>query len=253
MTPSYLLKLARAERHLAEFDGLVADFARQAPPPALEVQDTGAEGDARYVYRLALSRPPDDWPGPLVAGDVLFNLRSALDHIAVVLAAGKRSVTFPITSFDIDEVDATGRYRHSDARRSFRNFVNGIPDDAVAVIKQAQPYNAARPGEDPKDHCLAVLRLLQNADKHRGLLAVAPQLVPSLLLAGGELVPVARRTWMDGEVVHRSAASLGVRVEGTSTVRLGPTAEHTHDFGVEVRRILDFIRTDLLVPLADFL
>jgi hypothetical protein len=51
-------------------------------------------------------------------------------------------------------------------------------DEAVAINKDAQPYNA---GPDPfnvgsKNQVLALLSALENADKHRELVVVAPAL-----------------------------------------------------------------------------
>jgi hypothetical protein len=90
-------------------------------------------------------------------GDVLTNLRAALDHIVYSLSdpakRGHKS-WFPIT---------LGRH---DFKSQAGACLRGVSAKPLAFIEAQQPYNrpnGASPGEEP----LAVLNQLVNLDKHR--------------------------------------------------------------------------------------
>lgn len=99
---------------------------------------------------------PDHWP--LLAGEAVQNLRSALDH-AVYAVAGRSKSQFPIFT-NPDDFQA----RSKDALR-------GVPEAMRATIERAQPYNRAP--KNPRRARLAVLNALSNLDKHRVLAVVA--------------------------------------------------------------------------------
>jgi hypothetical protein len=105
------------------------------------------------------SAPPDHWP--LLAGDAIQNLRSALEHVAWTAAVpGHKSRTqFPI---------------FKDAReyaRKGRPMIAGLPAPVQTLIEQTQPYNAVPDG--PTFDPLWQLSELSNLDKHRTLATVA--------------------------------------------------------------------------------
>jgi hypothetical protein len=101
--------------------------------------------------------PPDAWP--LLAGEAIQNLRSALDHM-VYTASGERSRTqFPIFK-DACEFQVLGS-----------RMLKGVPDPVRATIENAQPYqtNPNAPARAP----LELLHVLSNRDKHRTLATIA--------------------------------------------------------------------------------
>ena len=65
-------------------------------------------------------------------GDCLFNIRSALDHIAVAIAPPERQdrASFPDHP----------RPENSDVRQKFRQLTEGMPPEAVAIIEAEHPY-----------------------------------------------------------------------------------------------------------------
>lgn len=244
MSKSYLMKLARAERHLKEYVGLAQLLTQNHPWELVE----SWEADA-WIYTVSIPEVPSDWSGLVVMGDILFNLRSALDHIAVEVAGGKRSVTFPITTFDIDQVEADGRYSHSDARRSFANFVNGIPAEAVNVIKQVQPFNAIGSDGDVTAHPLAILRRLQNFDKHRGLLLSSRALdVVGLEGRDVNVNPIAH-----GSIVLRSPCPGARPFTALDRVLVGEGACGMYDPELIIPGIIEYILAEVIRPLAELL
>src|SRR5258708_22278191 len=95
---------------------------------------------------------------PLIAGEVIQNLRSALDHVAYRLAGTKanQDTAFPIAKSKVE-------YERKDGLRSRRT--KGMSAAAIAAIDAVQPYGG---GNDVLWH----LNALNNIDKHRLILTV---------------------------------------------------------------------------------
>jgi hypothetical protein len=110
-------------------------------------------------YRgLAVEReaPPDEWP--LLAGEAIQNLRSALDHM-VYTASGERSGTqFPIFT------------KPQDFQAKESRMLAGVSGPVKATIEKAQPYQ--RNPNAPNRAMLEGLRVLSNTDKHRTLATI---------------------------------------------------------------------------------
>lgn len=107
--------------------------------------------------------PPDHWP--LLAGEAIQNVRSALDH---AVWAAWRGIETNIGTGDHTQfvlVDSP-----ADFKRAHWRF-EGVPEPVRALIERTQPY--VRIPQSPAMDPLAVLRALSNADKHRTLNAVA--------------------------------------------------------------------------------
>jgi len=115
----------------------------------------------KIKYRgLAVEReaPSDEWP--LLAGEAIQNLRSALDHI--VWASIKRPSSrtgFPIFTDPCEFQVLGGR------------MLQGVPEPIRATIEKAQPYRTSP--NAPAQAMLEQLRVLSNRDKHRELATVA--------------------------------------------------------------------------------
>jgi hypothetical protein len=154
-------KLRRAERHLAELHGLVSAYCDSRPYRVM-IDPPGDKGVPIGNGHRVLSRYEPPPPSvSAVAGDVVTNLRSTLDHVVWGLANPKRRGTH--TKFPIHHKNTT-----DDARRLAR-ALEGVKKPAVTAIKKMQPYHG--PGE-PRDRPLAVLNELVNEDKHRNILTV---------------------------------------------------------------------------------
>lgn len=99
---------------------------------------------------------PHHWP--LLAGEAMQNLRSALDHLIYEKSGGNRRTQFPIFT-DACEFQVLGR-----------RYMKGVPEGVRASIEEAQPYRHMK--EDAAHHPLAQLSALSNLDKHRMLATV---------------------------------------------------------------------------------
>jgi hypothetical protein len=107
--------------------------------------------------------PPDHWP--LLAGEIIQNLRSALDHSVWAAWDAVDSNTG-----DGDHTQFVLCNRPADFnKRGWR--LEGIPCAVQAVVKRSQPYE--RFPQAPARDTLAILGALSNADKHRALRTVA--------------------------------------------------------------------------------
>lgn len=224
---------------------------------------TTAYGDGRH-YRAVCTPPPkgdptkwsavlefSEEPDPEIAvvlGDFMFNLRSALDHIACacVPAKFKSQTSFPVSQQPIFDKTPGGDWAVPDdeQRHAFNARVAGMRPDTVAFIKSVQPYHL-KPDPVRGDGLtgLGALSRLQNADKHRTLTILAAGLViaqvsirwPPAHEVGFPVVPYAKAgtvvaTWIDlGEdrPVHHS--EVDVQISGTPDVQAvigGPSGEH---------------------------
>jgi hypothetical protein len=99
-------------------------------------------------------RPPEHWP--VLAGEAIQNLRSALDHAVYPLVKKNRGLSqFPIFT-DPCEFQVKGR-----------PLIAGVPSPIRTLIESRQPYKAL-PSKPALDS-LAVLSSFSNRDKHRTL------------------------------------------------------------------------------------
>lgn len=155
-------KIGWAKAHLAPFDKACKDFLATAPFGCRWDWDSDHE---ELVIRFhPLASPPIDIA--LMAGDILHNARSALNHAVYGLAVThcptltnkeRGKLQFPIVSGPSDfnnEKDNMGR-------------LNGVPVKHQLLIEQLQPYPGA--GNIP----LKLLTELDNIDKHHYLNVVA--------------------------------------------------------------------------------
>jgi hypothetical protein len=246
--PSWQLKIRRAEKHLSDLSDLIDIPQGRQRYPTREILDPGGE----YDYAIDLAQEISE-NVPIVAGDLLFNVRSALDHITCALIPGedKGRSQFPIFTDDPMEVGrATGKYRDPTAANVWRRCVRGVPSNAVAVITRSQPYYQARlKGEDATHHTLAVLNSLQNADKHRKLIFSRPALKHVAVLMDGVEVDWAAPAVYDGTVVVHSPTQVDVEVKGTAVVPFGIGGQWGYEYPLMFEMILDFVRDQVLPTL----
>jgi hypothetical protein len=167
--PSYERKFARAERHFHEVERVVATYAHHRP----YLVTHRIEGKSNtHVYRLTIPRQP---PArlPLIVGDLVHNLRSALDHVASSVSKDPRA-SFPLSEFDIWPVDPTtvvDQERLKRERAQWNRLVEGLEYDAVAMFKKHIP-SQNRPATTEDFNGLGALAFLSNADKHRELIVL---------------------------------------------------------------------------------
>lgn len=151
------LKTMRAKDHLEALRNQL-DLFYQMRPYSFEREDDLMLD--RHRIRVVLKPFPD--PIYLIAGDLLYCLRSSLDQ--TVFALSHLNVPYPEgTQFPIFDRDIAS---DKDLKRRFERQVTGVPPDAVRIIEELQPYRA---GDSVAIHRHLLWRLnwLGNIDKHR--------------------------------------------------------------------------------------
>jgi hypothetical protein len=161
-------KMDRAKEHRDILDRCIRDtFSVETKRPRIGIK---VDADTRQ-HVLYISYLPDLAPllkqVSLCLGDIIHNFRSALDHLTYQLAVWNtggnvcrpKRVQFPIVDDPSHFKSARG-----DALRE-------VHPDHQTIIEQFQPYHRIAEGLPigPPFHSFAVLRDLDNADKHRPL------------------------------------------------------------------------------------
>jgi len=154
------LKVERASEHLKAFHREINAYIERHPQRLTsEVDDEGWN-----VVSVELVRPIPD-AVPLILGDAVHCLRSALDHIVYAVGTGRNrgSGYYPICIEEVDYLKPRGKPPCE--RPSMRDEgLAAVPEHIRTIIDATQPYHG---GARAKEHVLAVLASLDNADKHR--------------------------------------------------------------------------------------
>ena len=153
-------KLARAEQLIQELDRVNRRFFRRHTPVAEIVKNptTGRQ----LLIATNVKAPPV--AHSIIVGDVLYNLRSCLDHLVhqLILAHTGKEPTYRTYEFP---VFVTEKKFDDNINRLLRH----VSPDGVRRVREVQPLTFAR----PSDTALYALNELGLVDKHRvPLLAV---------------------------------------------------------------------------------
>lgn len=169
-------KLRRAREHVDVFNEEIRTWLGNNPG---EVRcDPGGQA-LEHTWSLYFpARPPKVRWGVLI-GDVLHDVRSALDHLAWQLALlngpPPEHTAFPIFRDPCLYAETTRKGKPT--RRSGLRKVEGLAPFAQAAVEVCQPY---RDPIEPDKNPLWTLHVLNNADKHR---VVQPMLMQTNQLA----------------------------------------------------------------------
>lgn len=176
-------------------EALAGEIPEDTYPTIPERHRDGLE----YVFRVGEVPPFDPIPFALRAGDCLFNLRAALDHIVYALHArrykgnvpadAERQSAFPI--LDRPRTDNRGNPVPTDKW----NEIKRLSIKQRRAIAHLQPYNRRHDQFEGIREALDDLNRLNNIDKHRHLHVVRRGVVA---------VPVG---WMPREWGHRAYPS----------------------------------------------
>jgi hypothetical protein len=120
-----------------------------------------------------VARMPE--PPPIIGllmGDCVHNLRTALDHIVFALISTNQTrpsgTPNARTMFPIRDTAAGYCHQVEKLKR-----IDGLHDEAAALIDRLRPYHARERGDDHTTHPLWILDKLENIDKHRRLAMVS--------------------------------------------------------------------------------
>jgi hypothetical protein len=198
--PSFVRKIDWAEHHLVKLERHVDAF-RESHPYTVTRRIEGK--DQKTVWRLEFNDVLSE-EVPLILGDVLYNMRTSLEHLAAALVrpSHRSHMMFPIFTEPIWEIPwVEGENEERTKRRNqWGTITRFMRPEAVAILKAAQPVE---PAPDPRaKHALIILNILSNKDRHRDLSVVAWGLAASGMIC--ELV-------MPSGVVFRVPAGDGGR------------------------------------------
>lgn len=151
-------KLVRAAELLNQLDWLVVEYLRDNPYSLIVELDRAA-----LQYKVRVDVVPTPLSFAVIFGEVLHDLRSALDHTARLLVQadgnepvdkGRWLTTFPI---------------HSERPGRGVDIAPGVSSAIRDALDAVQPYNDA----EPEKNLLWRLQALNNIDKHRLLSVTA--------------------------------------------------------------------------------
>jgi hypothetical protein len=203
-----------------------ADTYRSRKAYAFDTErDVRAPNEVHFrCFGTEVEAPPDHWP--LLAGDAIQNIRSALDHC---VWAAWRSVKTNTgdgnhTQFVIcNDTDCWDRYTW---------HLKGVPAPVRALVERSQPYN--RWPQAPADDTLAILARLSNADKHRTLNVVAAAVEFEMV---GVVHPVKIEQWNPATGKRlgegRTEIATFVAVSDTPFDPMQVSPEFTYDVAIE--------------------
>ena len=150
------LKITRSKRHLGELQNQVSAFFASAPYQVATKRDPGTGQLIYFVSRV------EEVPLMIavVAGDLMQNLRSALDHLAYRLVLAGTAGATPVRHVYFPIADSVEKYEEIKG-----SFLAGVRPEAIMAIDAVKPYWG---GTD----ALWRLHKLNIIDKHRLLLMV---------------------------------------------------------------------------------
>ena len=155
------LKLIRASEHIKAIERCIRGYRRRKPYKLI--------GDPHSETTLDIRKPPPEDIATL-AGEVLYQLRSALDHLAFDLVKLNRTgIVLPHTweedcNFPLRFKLPKGVTKPPVAQKHFTDALPGITKSAFAFIESVQPYYRTGTPE-----IMGWLAHLSNIDKHRHL------------------------------------------------------------------------------------
>jgi hypothetical protein len=167
------LKIGRVQKHLNEIRRLLRDYIRSEADALVKSQSN---------EQLKFSKLPSD-DIPLVAGEIIYQLRSALDHLAFDLVKLNSGATqlpakwmdhcqFPLLPNVPTKGNPPVALHVPLAYNFFKDTLPGISMQAFAFVESVQPYNG---GEAALG--LRYLAGLSNIDKHRHLHITKPHAI----------------------------------------------------------------------------
>jgi hypothetical protein len=263
-------KLDRAENHLRSIEDVIDDEA------VTDLMKTRTDRD-RYGRVRVRVREIDEFPGVWDAwiGECIYNMRSALDHLAYGLnIIGSRQDPPPnwgISQFPIYSDRST--YRHGGKRgRPAKGLIQYFPRGAKAAVERVQPYHGRK--NDPAGaRRLSDLAELSNIDKHRRfpIAAVGQQgmIIPghvegchvaAYTMKFRILEPGATIVWLEVPDLPRSRKEPNVDLYLMANIEfVGPAANPPVSLLVPsepvpftLKAILDYIRGAVLPELLPF-
>jgi hypothetical protein len=264
-------KLDRAKTHI---DTLEESVQRWLESDAYTLTEEFEPETGDHVLKAKVTEPPSDqWP--LLIGDAVHNLRSALDHIAYKLAldgyqtqnAGaaipsghQRRIQFPIVATSNDPTKTVDEFYKQVVKGQLRY----VPAPVAARIHDLQPYK--RSPADPTNDLLWIINDLDVIDKHRKLATVAvANPLQGMQIGGGGIY--IKKLHLNGGPVEREREIMRWAIEATGPTPVemqrqfarfvslsdGPGRVKTTDLIAVLRICHAEITTNVIPTLSDYL
>ncbi|MBC8280046.1 MAG: hypothetical protein H8E48_04595 [Chloroflexi bacterium] len=234
------LHIERAKEHLQDLDAKISEFVEANPFRVTAYEDVH---NATYIMRLRI--PIIDLKLAVIAGESIYNLRVALDHIAWQLALTNKDRPHDRTAFPVVDENTV------DKMRRFDRITRDIPGAAVDVIRTLQPYHR---GSDFTESPLWKLDKLCNIGKHRVIPAQGtalefkiPKNVDTSLISLNALkdeyivtMPLSVKTQMQRAPLPAADIVFGSRVDGITINAEG------------LAKLYDFVRDEVYPTFTGF-
>lgn len=162
-------KLARAETLIRELRRRNLSFFKKGDFKSEIVRNP--ETGSQQLVATAIQAPPVSHS--LIVGDILYNLRSCLDHLVhqLIVANTGAQPTYRTYEFPVFVTEAK-------FNKNVDRLLRDVSPDGVERVKQVQPFTFER----PKDTSLYILNEMGLVDKHRlPLLAVIRARVSAMI------------------------------------------------------------------------
>jgi hypothetical protein len=260
MTHSWWLKFNRAIEHQAAVEQIITRITTEADN-SIRIEKELVDGE--WAYRLRYDVGSDETL-PVIIGDFLFNLRSALDHIvAANMAKPSSKSQFPIFHEDFLATTPAEPPRFKNYRKTWKDLESQLPRAVFVSVELAQPFVVCRiTGTDPAEAALSILNELQNRDKHSSLGVVSTGVTNSvgyIIEKSGQRIPIRYPTLTSTAMVPNrtqifgSTEELDVRFTGNVALAVvaGPNARHRPlpmsfaDLTREVEAVLQVIERNM--------
>jgi len=207
MFESAKLKVKRADQHIEELNRILADFVN-SDFCRVEIEKDQDTGNHIVKFRQSKSMPPDV---PLVIGDAIHNLRSALDLMAceIVSASGGTPTKWTQFPFRDTRQELVGTITGGEMKIAGADIIS-------LIVDKIKPYKGGDDG-------LCALHSLDITDKHRLLIPVASVTALTNVNArfGGVTMTRCTFTVGGGGVINIASGGPDLQIEGHGTPAFG--------------------------------
>lgn len=263
--PDYSQKLQWAEAHIDALEEAIKAWGERGAYAL--VHELDPETGHHVLYAQIKEPIEPEWP--LLAGDAVHNLRSALDHLAFDMLrrhhggslsdALMESSEFPVIGTISPRTGQTRTTPDNDFDSLVGRNLGTIPDALREALRDLQPYKR---GPDFASHEIWLVHDLDRVDKHRHLhLITSAANLTQMTMGGAGHFPYF---WFggghvkDGDKVCEWADPTGpnpqLNAEIAQQIVLGqPEAGAGRELVPTLRALREFFDSDVLPKLAPFL
>lgn len=161
---SAVAKVIRAKKHLDEINSVIADVTSGAG-----AYETIEDANGKETINFLIEPPLDV---AILAGEIVYQLRSAIDHLAFELVKYNPSgIVLPVKWEERALFPLWITPPKNATYNCFNSVLPGITKPAFEFIESLQPYHSG-PGHH---NVMAIIAKLSNVDKHRHLNAILPR------------------------------------------------------------------------------